>query len=291
MSFKKEILSIIKYILFIFACIVFSFGFSILIQGPYFYNLTSKQNFDNLFDKVLIESFQNESNEICNLANISCSSFFEIVNGICNRSEEIKTYYNELISNISKYFNISEGNALTFVCAHNHELCQNITKIKEFSIQYETLCEEGKKHYEEIENKKEEIYNEKVFMNYSLSDINSNLKDSFYKGLGLLFFGLLLMYLSSKSFYKIAKSSTSIMLIIGLSWIVLGYFGENIITKGNILPKEIPKSFVYFISEIFKFEFISGFYVASFSSILLVFLIISKRFFWKNRNEKSKKDI
>ena len=287
MQLKQKVLKIIRHIIFIMVCIIFSLGFSLLIQGPYFYNLTSKQSFDNLFDQVLNESIQKEEfYEICNSANISCSSFYEIISGICNRSDEIKTYYNELIANISKYFNVSESDALAFVCSNNQELCQNITKVKEVSIEYENLCKEMKKYSNELEQKKEEIYNKNFFMSYSLSDINSKLKNSFFEGLGILVFGLVLMYFLSRSFYKAAKSSASIILIIGLSWIILGYLGESFLIKGNILPKEMPKSFIYFIKEIFSFEILSGIYVTIFSTSFLIFVILSKGFFVKNKSEK-----
>ncbi|MEM5813492.1 MAG: hypothetical protein QXU71_03985 [Candidatus Aenigmatarchaeota archaeon] len=256
---KNILKRILLAIILLLGFFTFHIGLILAMQGEYFYKITSREKFNELTDKIIIEMIEKRDDfkEICKSLNISCNSFEEIVEKTCEKSNEIRKEYENLIKNITRNDNLTDEDAIRLICSHNKDACNQISIARDYVNQIENLCSELKKSKEDVEREKEKIYEKNLIDNISLKKVNESLKDSFYYGIILISTGVLLIYLATRSFQKLFKNVFKITLITGIICLLIWFFGTELLIK--FLSEKIESmALKNFISEIFEFEKNSG---------------------------------
>lgn len=285
----KEILKrILLVIILAVGSFTFHIGLILIAQGEYFYKITSKEKFDELADRMIIEMMnkREEFKEICKSLDIFCNSFDEIVNQTCKKSEEIKEQYENLIKEIVKNSNLNEEDAIRIICSRDKDACNQIYLAKQYLKQLETLCHELKKSKEDIEIEKEKIYEKELVNNISLRKFNESLKNSFAIGILMISIGVILIYLSKRSFQKLLDNVFKIMFFTGLVCLLIWFVGSEIATR-FLIERIESNTLKNFLLEIFEFEKNSGILI-SFLGALGLLLVYSYSIFRSQACEKSK---
>lgn len=254
----KILFKIIKGIIIFFATFMLSMSILLIFQGDYFYRATTKERFDELVDKIVFEFIERQQDfrEFCSALNISCSSLDDVEVETCKKSKEIKEEYDKTIKEISGKTNLSESEILNIICSRNLELCKQLNLSKDYVKELERLCENLKDIKSNVAKEKERIYNQNIFSNVSLKNINKSLENSFGKGILLFLISIVLIYVVFRSYSKLLNHIFIVFIMLGISCIPIWYFGNEIVKK--FLGESEIKAIESFLIDIFEFEKSSG---------------------------------
>jgi hypothetical protein len=281
-----------KFVIFI-AMLLMPLGLFMMIQGGYFYNITSRENTDILVESYLNSMFASQSGEfgeLCTAWNISCVSVDSTISAICAKTQELRQQADASVAGLCEEFGTScrsLENARDVICenmGNDNDVCGQLNTNVESVQSAEKICNDVKGFRTQIDDMKKTAY-EQEFSGVSLAKMHSGLSNSVIIGIIIFLICTAAIYIASGNLFTVVNSLIYTVLSTGVIIMLMGMFGYQVVNSmvPSLSTAEFPEVAKNMIKGIFDFEFNTGLILTIIGSACLLTLFLLQKYYFKER--------